>query len=257
MALFSKRNGYSPVRLEPQLKSMDSDLRSGLWNVFYEEVFQGPEVTRDRQQYVLKIIWTEVYKRAADDMPYNSDYYKAIFMDAPWFEVYDLVELLSGYGPTAAKFDRILQRDNAGYRIIDGKVAPIVDEAEVAEVNAVLDDAGGKFQLARQHIARAVELFSNRAEPDYRNATKEAISGAESAACVLTGKRNFRDALKSLQDRGLHPALAGVFSQLYGYSSDESGVRHALLDEERIGAAEAHYMLVSCSAFISYLMQMK
>lgn len=252
--LFSKRHKYSAVRFEPQVEAMDDDLRSGLWNVFHE-LFFGTNRQRSSDD-VLRIIWTEIYKRPVDDVPYDSGYYKRIFMQAPWFEVYDIVESLSSNEPTARNFNRILTRDNAGYRIIDGKVVPIVEELEVHEVNDVLEDASGPFDLARQHIARAVELFSDRENPDHRNAIKEAISGAESAACVSTGKRDFRAALKQLQARGLHPALAAVFGQLYGYSSDEDGVRHALLDEDKTGAAEAHYMIVSCSAFISYLMRL-
>ena len=252
--LFSKRNGYSAARYEPQVESMDDELRSGLWNVFYEVMF-GSRSERGAGD-VLSIIWTEIFKRPVDEVHYDTDYYKNIFMRAPWFEVYDLVEFLSAYDPTALEFDRVLRRDNAGYRIIDGKVTPIVEEDEVREVNSVLEEATGRFDLARQHIARAVELFSDRESPDFRNAIKEAISGAESAACVATGKRNFREALKELQTRGLHPALAGVFGQLYGYSSDESGVRHALLGEDKTSAADAHYMIVSCSAFISYLMRL-
>lgn len=252
--LFSKRHGHSTTRFEPQVEAMDDDLRSGLWNVFHGVMF-GTKRERGAEE-VLRIIWTEIYKRPVDDVPYNSNYYKAIFMKAPWFEVYDIVEFLSAYDPTAREFDRVLSRDNAGYRIIDGKVTPIVEEVEVSEVNSVLENASGPFDLARQHVARAVELLSDRESPDYRNAIKEAISGAESAARVTTGKRNFCEALKELQAQGLHPALAGVFGQLYGYSSDESGVRHALVAEDRTGAAEAHYMIVSCSAFISYLMHL-
>jgi len=251
--LFSKRNGYSDVRFEPQVESMDDDLRSGLWNVFYEHLF-GSESSGSPDR-VLQVIWTEVYKRPIDETPYDAGHYKAIFMHSAWFEVYDLVEFLSFYEPTASAFNRVLKRDNAGYRIIDGQVTPIVEQAEVDEINDVLAGNAGRYQMARQHVSRAVELFSDRGSPDYRNAIKEAISGAESAACTATGKRNFRDALKELQQKGLHPALAGVFGQLYGYSSDESGVRHALVDEDKTGPAEAHYMIVSCSAFISYLMR--
>ncbi len=50
----------------------------------------------------------------------------------------------------------------------------------------------------------------------------------------------------------LHPALKAAFSQLYGYTSDEEGIRHALLDESRVGFPEAKFMLVACSAFVSF-----
>ena len=52
----------------------------------------------------------------------------------------------------------------------------------------------------------------------------------------------------------LHGALTSAFTKLSGYTSDESGIRHALLDEPDISYEDAKFMLVACSAFINYLM---
>ncbi len=43
--------------------------------------------------------------------------------------------------------------------------------------------------------------------------------------------------------------------KLYGYTSDEQGVRHALLDQEksRAGMDEAVYMPGACASFASFL----
>ncbi len=40
--------------------------------------------------------------------------------------------------------------------------------------------------------------------------------------------------------------------KLYGYSSDEDGIRHAILEEKEIGFDEAKFMLVACSGFVNY-----
>ena len=42
---------------------------------------------------------------------------------------------------------------------------------------------------------------------------------------------------------------------LYGYTSDEKGIRHALLndDEARVDRDDAVFMLGACAAFASYL----
>jgi len=37
-------------------------------------------------------------------------------------------------------------------------------------------------------------------------------------------------------------------------TSDADGIRHALLDESKLGYDEAKFMLVSCSAFVNYLL---
>ena len=51
----------------------------------------------------------------------------------------------------------------------------------------------------------------------------------------------------------MHSALKAGFSKLYGYTSDEDGIRHPILEDENLGFAEAKYMLVTCSAFVNFL----
>jgi hypothetical protein len=51
----------------------------------------------------------------------------------------------------------------------------------------------------------------------------------------------------------MHSALEQGFKKIYGYTSDDSGIRHALLEKPTVDFEEAKYMLVSCTAFINYL----
>ena len=85
---------------------------------------------------------------------------------------------------------------------------------------------------------------------------KEAISAVESAARAVTGRDkatlgNLLEILK--KERGLHPALEKAWSSLYGYTSDEDGVRHAMISEPDVDFALAKYMVVICAAFVNYL----
>ena len=41
----------------------------------------------------------------------------------------------------------------------------------------------------------------------------------------------------------------------YGYTSDQGGIRHALLEESNIDEAEAKFMMVACSAFVNFCVQ--
>jgi CBS domain-containing protein len=98
--------------------------------------------------------------------------------------------------------------------------------------------------------------LSQKPDPDLRNAIKEAISSVESAARVLTGKpkATLSDAIKILEKaRQVHPALKDAWIKLYGYTSDEPGVRHAMTEEPGIDFATAKYMVVSCAAFVNLL----
>ena len=62
--------------------------------------------------------------------------------------------------------------------------------------------------------------------------------------------------MKKLEDCGtkLHPALKQGFLKIYGYTSDEGGVRHAEgMFVSDVTFEEAKFMLVSCSAFVNFL----
>ena len=77
--------------------------------------------------------------------------------------------------------------------------------------------------------------------------------------CIITGmtgaNATLGAALKKLKDSGviIHGALEKAFSSLYGYTSDEEGIRHGGIDFSKAPEEDARYMLVSCSAFVNYL----
>ena len=101
-------------------------------------------------------------------------------------------------------------------------------------------------------------MLTDRKSPDYRNSIKESISAVESISKIISGdtKADLTKALKLIEDKVyIHPALKMGFTKIYGYTSDEGGIRHAILEEKDISFADAKYMLVSCSAFISYLIE--
>ncbi len=93
---------------------------------------------------------------------------------------------------------------------------------------------------------------------DWPGSVRESIHAVESVARQLDPEaaQTLGPALDSLEKRGaLHPVLKGAFCQLYGYTSKEQGIRHALLDRAhaRVGRDEAVFMLGACAAFASYL----
>ena len=65
------------------------------------------------------------------------------------------------------------------------------------------------------------------------------------------------DALKRLETKGikLHKAFQSAMSSLYGYTSDEGGIRHGSIDFSGASSEDAKYMLISCSAFVNYLIE--
>ena len=105
------------------------------------------------------------------------------------------------------------------------------------------------------HLHKASALIN---QGDWAGSIRESIHAVESVARQLDpeASRTLGPALKSLErGRGLHSALRTGFDKLYGYTSDEQGIRHALLDQAdaRVGRDEAVFMLGACASFASYL----
>jgi len=67
-------------------------------------------------------------------------------------------------------------------------------------------------------------------------------------------KASLPDALAAIEKKTtLHASLKQGFVKLCGYTSDADGIRHALLEEPNLDIEDAKFMLVSCSAFVNYL----
>lgn len=119
---------------------------------------------------------------------------------------------------------------------------------------------------AEKHINAALILFSKRPDPDYRNAIKESISAIESVAKLMNHSKKdekdkkvknlgLQDALNELRKEiKIHPALYDSFVKLYGYASNSDGIRHDMIEDSDAGFDEAKFMIVSCSAFSTYLL---
>lgn len=99
-------------------------------------------------------------------------------------------------------------------------------------------------------------MLSQKPKPDYRSSIKEAISAVESLVKQITGEEGagLDKALAKLEAKvKFHKAFKPGLLSFYGYTSDEHGIRHAILGEPNVGFYEAIFMLVSCSALVNFL----
>lgn len=273
---FSERMGYGSPRSEIQKTFVDEELRLDLWNAFYFVYLQPLE-----SQMILPFmtlpgwlaaIWTEVMRRPAHEMPSSlnatANEVNNWLMSAQWYRVYDFVEYVA---KTTSQEDpeqterfmmmsnNKLEKNISAYRFVNGEIAPVIDEVEIQAVEAAVSHQGSLAPVGI-HLQRALELLADKETPDYRNSIKESISSVETLSRVITddSKATLGKALKKLdaqKDVQLHPALRDAFSKLYGYTSDESGIRHALTEESDLDVEDATFMLVACSAFVNYLIQ--
>lgn len=265
MARFSDRLGITKPPTELQLEKMNDELRASLWNVIAITV-------DDKWSETLSHLFIHYFRKPIDTLPEYVHECRAwllkVFEESSWYEVYNLVEhvwanieVLSNRRLNQRLFEialnRVLERELSGYRAIDGKFVPITDKHEIESIRrAASEPVSLGFEGAAQHIASAFNLLSKKPEPDYRNSIKESISAVESICKRLAGEKSggLDRALAKLSEKiPLHGSLKSGILSFYGYTSDESGIRHGMLEKGNVGFAEAKFMLIACSAFVNFL----
>ncbi len=272
---FSQQYGYSPVRNVVQLESMDDALRNSLWNaleMFYWEPLyyysSGPGLAMYDNRDLLVVcrgLWVDFFKKPLDTLPHIWPHAKRtirdFFFGCRWPEVYDCIEFIAqehnspeGLDTFQEFVNQVLERELSGYRLVNGHITPITNPVEINAIDNAINKAN---KAVSDHLERALGLLSDRHSPDYRNSVKESISAVEAQVKYTLGiERGTLGALLNQLDQKvpLHSALKDAFSKLYGYTSDESGIRHALMEGGReVTFDEAKFMLVTCSAFINYV----
>lgn len=273
MKLFSQRKGIKPVKSVIQVDKMDKDLRSGLWNgltIFYWAGIPKEEFISnyDNMDTLIKRLWLRYFNRPIDTIndywPTTYNEIREYFFNCEWNEVYDFIEFIPDNYPEKDNTlkqefidfcNDLLERELSAYRFIGGKITQITSEEEISEIEEALE-ISRPFKAVNTHLKTALDLLTDRKSPDYRNSIKESISAVEAICNLITKGKNatLGQALKKIEDKvGLHSALKSAFSSLYGYTSDADGIRHALLDEPNLNFEDAKFMLVSCFAFINYL----
>ncbi|HZK10846.1 MAG TPA: hypothetical protein VFD10_00585 [Atribacterota bacterium] len=268
--LFSQRKGIRPVKNVLQIDSIDVDLRNGVWNVliecYWDSVNPKFSIKNTPMDFFIKSSYSDYFKRPLDTLGDNWEVIYAeireYYFSCQWYEIYDFIEFIANNYPLKyrndtfmSKCNYILEKELSAYRFVGGKITQITSQEEISEIEEALN-ISKPFETVSVHINRALALFSDKKSPDYRNSIKESISAVE-AICKLIVKKGNPDlgqALKIMENEiGLHPALKKAFNNLYGYTSDDKGIRHALLEEAELYPEDAKFMLISCSAFVNYL----
>lgn len=144
----------------------------------------------------------------------------------------------------------------SAYRVYDEDTIGLVGTEEEARAIACALDAASaaEFSGAKTHLKNAVQFLS---AGKWADSIRESIHSVEFVARRLAPAATTLDpALKELaKAKKIHPALKAGFGNLYGFASDEKGIRHPLIDEPvaAIEEADAMYMLGASAAFVSYL----
>lgn len=259
---------YSDVRSRDVCRSLWSEL----WHLPLDEFPEpdplaafavngaqySPAFFKPMKDYLLKGKWFWPY----DQVEFMANQYQMLDEESVEESTFQQVadaeneSLLDGF---AEDVNKVLAQEMSAYRLIGTLIVPITNDAEISSLEQCLS-APDSFSGVRMHMGKAIEHYSLRPEADLANTIKESISAVEAAARIVAGseKDTLDGALKRIGGKGLvHPALIGGWSKLFGFTSDVGGIRHASNTEElAIDRPLAKYMLVSCSAFANYLMEL-
>lgn len=259
---FSERHEIiKPASLNPN--EMPIELRNRLWNIT-QKYIDDFNYQPNRNE-VIKYLWDRFfggdvdalrsYRSYLDSDGYYIDQIKEKFYKFEWNRVYDFLEfLLCINNPPKNNFINSLNLvfidERAQYKIIDGIVTPLISGIEAEEVEKAIES---KYSTASKHIKKALELYRKRPVADYQNSIKESISAIEALSMIVLNKPSAT--LGALVGQlKIHPAFQEAIKKLYGWTSDEGGIRHAENGKElQIDEKEARYMLVQCSALVNYI----
>lgn len=276
---FSDRNMIKPENTQMQYNTLNDRTRTAIANginFLYHAIFPSEDglgydyFTQENKNKLWIQVLSEVYQQPVnysksafyDDNKIIDVINNTIYEDS-YDSVLTIFEFLLNKFEEMDTFrqahvkdyaNKLFKREYVGYRYINRKIVPITDEQEI---NAIEEAISSPFQKSANHLKKALNLLSDRDNPDYSNSIKESISSVEAICSEILGKsESLGVALDKLEKKGIniHPSLKSAFDKLFGYTSNAAGIRHAgQLDGKDATFDEAKFMLVSCSAFVNYL----
>jgi hypothetical protein len=267
---FEQAEGIEPLPTQLQPKEMPVELRAILWHVVHESLDNDIH-SSDFGYRVLRETWrTILYDKhilrdhlMADEFDNDAKKLiatvKRIFEKGGYAEILGFVQFVLRHPKCPYRFpdqiDNALQLGHAAYRVLDkDTIIPISSETERATLeHAFADLATREFRGARSHLRCAGSELTGG---NFASSVRESIHAVESVARTLEPSGQLGQALANLEGRAaIHPALKRGFSAIYGYTSDEKGIRHPLLDDSQaaVDESDALFMIGACAAFVSYL----
>ena len=277
---FAERNGFAPEKAI-QIENMDRNLRNRLYNAVHKFLEPSPSIN-DELKYVVDKLGYRVEATSQKNWHWIDTFLQRTISDIPWYMPYEIIELffeakrdicsrceydcyergacdeIVWFKGVTAEINKIMEQEKSGYRFLNDKFINITSEEELEEISKATDSP---YESVSTHFRKALTLYSDRKKPDYENSIKESISAVEAMCCIITGatgsQATLGNTLKKLETNGVvkHSAMKAGFEKMYGYTSDADGIRHGGKEFTNAPAEDAKYMLVSCSAFVNYLIE--
>ena len=273
---FSQRYGYVPVVQQLALGEITTAFREEIKALLDETIIVGrfnaiENEYADIIQDIFINFYEGNYRKFSRTKSFVKDFLDEFVDKCNFFRLFDLLEQLIkdlkqlntdniGYKKRNEHFEfklkTIVKKHHLAYIIYDGKIKPISNEFEGKTYVAALDETKDTGQLgAHSHLIKAGEQINHE---KWADSVRESISAVEAVCRQIVGENaTLGSALKEIEKNyPLHPAFKKALSELYGFTSDENGIRHSLLDKSSaaVDEADALFMLGACASFVSYLL---
>ena len=281
---FSQRFGYDPLPESMKLGYLSEEAKTAVFNIIYNIVSAegnwGWDENKPRPKMCRLAIASCLEKnlRSIDgDWSSLFDQLQSVIDNSPFQKVFDLLQYIADYqddrGSSRARrlntqleqfprdINNAFDRHGVAYLFdISNKpfqIFPRTSEAQgIAIQNSVATLKNNGLPGPAPHLRNAA---SHLDKGNHAAAIADSIHAVESVARFFDpeSSQTLGSAIDSLQQKGVlkHPALASAIKSLYGYTSDEEGIRHALVFEDKanVDMKEAMFMFGACASLAAYL----
>ena len=268
---FSQAQGYEELPSFLALEEVSGEARIKLWNLLSVAAWYKYMSTRFMEgdwEPILGDISSDFFRIPIDEFKPNAPttlelFKRSMLRDLPFNRLFDLLQMIMRHTECPMDFTLavadIFRQSRLAYIVDVQKPATILPAATEHEgqaiVGAIEEFRAAGLEGTEAHLRNAGQLIN---QGDWPGSVRESMHAVESVARQLDpeASKTLGPALKSLEKSGqLHPALENAFRKLYGYTSDEEGIRHPLItaSESPVGQDEAVFMLGACASFASYL----
>ena len=267
---FEQAEGLAPLPKQLARTEVSQELRAVLWRYIHDQIDESAESGSGFGGYYLGRPWNQILKgvhvyrehKLIDD--FSTDLNPAlavvrrVFERGSYAEIYGWLQFVLRSNRSrefAERIAAILKYCRSPYRIVaDDVICPIGTDEDAATIEkAFVNLKTSGLSGAREHLKSAsAELSAG----NFSDSIRESVHAVESVVRVLEPSGDFGKALAKLEAKvKIHGALVSGFKSVYGFSSDEQGIRHPLLEKEApsVDETDALFMIGACSAFVSYL----
>ncbi|MBO9134195.1 hypothetical protein J5289_03585 [Rhizobium sp. B230/85] len=268
---FEQREGLVELPRQLALGEVDRAVKAGLWFVVADFIeacsfrgdygghYLGDQLAAIAKRHFVteQNGYIDEFKDTPKDVLLSWKFYfreEATYGETLGFTEW-LVRADNGRTNIGEAVERVLVETRCAYRLVDGDtIMPVSSEEEAATFRQALGTLENAMQPgARKHL---LDAASHVSQGHFADSVRESIHSVEAFVRNLTGQSKFATAVSQIAaDRNLHGSFRQALLNLYGYSSDEQGIRHPLLDkgDSNVTEQDALFMLGVCSAFVTYL----